>query len=97
MSYIKIKKPNTKKLIDSARDEIRKKGYMNAIEAAIFFHRKYSDYLVTITSANAARLHKNIEQLLEQIPCSDIHSVNYTSKEVEEFRVKTLYYYLPKP
>lgn len=76
------------KLIEVARQRVRDMGYINSINLA--------GWLCAWTYSNGTWEEKwDLTEIMIQVPCSDIHVVEYTNWEVKDYRIKDLFYYNP--
>lgn len=73
--------------VENIRQEIREEGFMSAVRlAAVIAHRSV-DF----------KVNANAEEIMQQIVCDDIHTIEYVNYLTNyACRRKDLYYFLPK-
>ncbi len=74
-------------IIEVVREMIRERGFMGALELAVA--------ITCMKHKENIKVSLDVVDLLEEICCADIHSVEYTNKEVLDYRVKDLFYFNP--
>lgn len=77
---------NFEQFVEHMRQEIREEGYMTAIKMAAR----------VVLRAKECDFNGDYERVFAELPCEDIHVVEYTNLFVAEYRVKDLYYFNPE-
>jgi len=74
-----------KEFVDNIRQEIREEGFMSATK------------LVGVITARAKEfgVNANAMEVLTQLPCEDINTVEYANWLTKDYRRKDLFYFSP--
>ena len=71
--------------VENIRQEIREEGFMSAVQLAA----------VVVNRAREFSVNANPIEVIGQIPCADIHHVEYANWLTKDYRRKDLYYFHP--
>lgn len=76
-------------VVEHARHTVRIYGFMSAsqlsVEVISFIHENKDSFVESVECLN----------VLDNLKCDDIHSVEYTNSVVKDYRVKDLFYFNP--
>jgi len=73
--------------IEHMRQEIREEGFLSVMKLAA---------RIVLRARENGFESMDYERVLSELPCDDIHVVEYTNSQVADYRVKDLYYYNPR-
>lgn len=74
------------KFVDNIRQEIREEGYMAATKIAV--------RIVVWAKEHGLEI-PDYEKVIAELPCQDIHTIEYANSQTVEYRRKDLYYFNP--
>lgn len=72
--------------VENIRQEIREEGFMSATKLAGVIAQRTKEFKV-----NAGG-----DEVMSQIPCEDIHVIEYANWLTKDYRLKDLYYFRPE-
>jgi len=74
-------------LVEMMRQEVRFSGFISRSQLAYVLAMTVKDLEISGEI--------NCVDVMDAIPCSDIHTINYTNHTTKNHRRKTLYYFMP--